>query len=423
MEQNSIPAVKRDLPSIETLFSLAMERFKERFFNYFLLLLIGFGVSIVFFLVLGLVGFGLPMVVFTEPGQVPLVMGITVIANIIFWLAYFIYLAPWFVLSVIHVMVSSEKTSPIQALKETRPHVFSFFGFTFLSSLFLFGLTPFMLITLYVVSLLWTIWGAFSYFVFLEEKRGGMYPLWASYARINQDFWPMVSKIAVPFIILMVISFVLGFLSIIPLIGLLFIVLIFIITICLGPLITSYLYELYKTTKKPEVVQAPKIWVILSVVGFIITMIIIAVVSVLIITFVTNEKFIERFQEGFQEAETSGEFDFDPGSDVNIDIDTEDINVVTPSAGEDNQQNGNNNTQDQLDDSTLNQLEGIEGLQQLEQLAETYNSLPPFLQDQIDAEIQAQLDQLPADQRAIAEEYMEALLNPEDQPTEPTPAE
>lgn len=259
-QQNSDPM------SLENLFKAAFNRTKDRFLSYFLAflfnMLIG-GVAIVAALLVGAI-LVVPFAMSKNFMMAGIWGGIVGVAFII----AMIYISSWMTLLFTQIMIQEEKKGVIETFKSLKPRVGGFIIFSLLSGLFMIGLLPLGLISLFIIPILWGVWNSFSAFVYLEENKKGLENLWVSRAIFNTSFWGNFFKLVLVSLALMIISMGLSFSSRDNSLGGL---LYFLISIVSVPFMISYKYEMYKNAKEQVkgAVTKPKIWIVLSIIGYI----------------------------------------------------------------------------------------------------------------------------------------------------------
>lgn len=245
---------------MEKIIIAAFNRFKKRWLKYFLLYLLGILASIVLTILLILAG-ALVFGIYYLLGQnmvVATILGAGLILAAIF---VFIYIGILFNLAQNLALVGEENQNMNSALHIAKPLVLPFLIFNALSSLFMLGLL-YTGVLLFIPLLLWAIWGSFSLFAFLDNHRGGLKPLWYSRAKINQNFGRVFLYMAIftmaSLLIMVLLSQLASQYQFINALTFLF----------FTPFGICFSYELYRSLKEPEQIQAPKIWIGLSIVGY-----------------------------------------------------------------------------------------------------------------------------------------------------------
>jgi hypothetical protein len=264
------PTKSQTLPklglAIEDLMKAAFIRTKDRFLSYVLAyllsFLIGLGVGAAIALLVGL-----NAVVWFGSKSVP-VSAITSLISGVAALLGLIYVGSWTSLAITASIISPQKMGVTEYFKSVKPFVWDYYWVSLLTGLFMLGLLPFGLLSFFIIYILWSIWGAFLVFVFLDRKEKGLQNLFISKAIVSTKFWGVVLRILILYVAYYAIVYgitlaqtssqeasgVLGILS-------------FIISIIAGPFIISYLYELYRNLPEPTQVGSNTVWKILSIVG------------------------------------------------------------------------------------------------------------------------------------------------------------
>jgi hypothetical protein len=270
------PTKSQTLPKlglgIEELMKAAFVRTKDRFLSYILAyllaFLIGLGAGAGIALLVGvnfLVWFGTKSMLLTM--IISLVSGVAGILGLI-------YIGSWTGLAIIASIISPQKMGVTEYFKSVKPYVWDYYWVSVISCLFLLGLLPFGFLSLFIIYLLWAVWGAFQAFVFLDRKEKGLQNLFISKAIVSSDFWGVLLRIAVLYIAYYAILYVMSLAQTSSKEGSAILgVFSFIVSLFAGPFILSYLYELYRNLPQPTQVGSNTVWKILSVVGGIIMII------------------------------------------------------------------------------------------------------------------------------------------------------
>lgn len=254
---------------IESLVRASFERTKERFLSYFLATIITYGFGIAAALVIAII-VGLHFLIYGLT-QSP---AVTATSGVIFGiasLAGLIYIGAWGQLATISVMTSEKKKGVIETFKELRGAVWGYFWLSVLVSLFTAGIIILGMIGFVIpgiiLAILWSLWGAFTPYVYLEHRRKGLENLWLSQALFNTNFWGNFGRMALIFLAIIVVVWALLFGSIQYNIGGFVSP---VITFLITPFIYAFVYEMYRHQKKVTEVKTPVVWVILSIVGWVI---------------------------------------------------------------------------------------------------------------------------------------------------------
>jgi hypothetical protein len=177
----------------------------------------------------------------------------------------FLYVSSWSTLAMTTIIVNSTKIGVIEAFKKVKPLVPQFIGIHILTMLFFLGLFPVSIVLIFVPMVLWAIWGGFMVFVFLDKKKSGLSNLWVSKAMVSQNFWGIVGR----FMLLYVAIFFFSFLVMSSRSGVIFFIWQIINMLIIGPFLMSYIYEMYTQLDKPNDAPRPTIWIVVSVIGFV----------------------------------------------------------------------------------------------------------------------------------------------------------
>lgn len=257
-----------DVWKLETLVKKAFDRTKQRFLSYIFVYVIGIGIMILAAIALLLLG-GIIFLIFraTNLPVLTILLGVAVGVGFI---GVLIYLGAWIQLSILSVMTDDKRVSVNESLKKTKPLVPGFIVLAILNGLFIAGLLPFGFLTLFIVFILWWIWGSMVGFVYLHQKQPkGITSLWISRQMVNQNFWGIVGRMLLIGGGLYFITFIFSSSK-----NALLSALVPIISILIGPFIISFLYEMYKNLSVPKAVEKPKVWVTLSVIGWVISLVV-----------------------------------------------------------------------------------------------------------------------------------------------------
>jgi MFS family permease len=258
---------------LESLIKRAFERTKSRFLSYLLTWIAGVGITLLvlvpfFIIALIIAGVsGVSAVALNNPEAVRNIVMISAPLLLILWLVL-IYVGNWIQLATVKVLISEKAITAGQAFRETRRAVLSYFWFGMLSGLFFMGLMPFGFLSLFYIFLLWGVWGSFSTFVFLQQEKRGLNVLWTSKQMVDQKFWGIVERSLLIGFGIMIISLLIGFsggknggwttgLSTL-------------LSVFTTPFILCFNYEMYKNLDVPQEVKKPKVWITLSVIGFVV---------------------------------------------------------------------------------------------------------------------------------------------------------
>lgn len=245
---------------MEKIITKAWSRFKKNWLKYFLVYILSLLVSVAS-LVLVVLSIGLAIGAYFLFGQnlaIGLGLGIGLFLVSIFILIYFSSL---FTLAQNLALIKKNTQNISTIIKTVRPLTLSFVVFNLLSGLFMLGIF-YTNILLFVPFILWSVWGLFSTFAFLDGHRGGLAPLWYSRSKVQGNFGKVFSYVLMMVAVFLLIAFfftqldsryqfmnLLSFLFFIP------------FGICLT-------YELYLSLPEPTKVKTSIIWIVLSVFGY-----------------------------------------------------------------------------------------------------------------------------------------------------------
>jgi MFS family permease len=254
---------------IESLVRASFKRTKERFLSYFLATVITYGFGIAAALVIAII-VGLHFLIFGLTRST----AVTATSGIIFGIASvagLIYVGAWGQLATISVITSDKKRGVIETFNELREAVWGYFWLSALVFLFTTGIIIFGMVGLVIpgiiLAILWSLWGAFTPYVYLEHRRKGLENLWLSQALFNTNFWGNFGRMALIFLAIIVVVWALLFGSIrYNLVGFVSPAITFFIT----PFIYAFVYEMYRHQRKVTKVKTPVVWIILSIVGWVI---------------------------------------------------------------------------------------------------------------------------------------------------------
>lgn len=141
---------------VETLIRKAFTRTKERLMTYVLGYFVTVGLMmLVFFALAVMVIFG--GTVFAVKTSV--ITGVLVLALFLLAGAAILYIASFSQLLLTYTIIRNDKGTLMQNIRDVKPLVWGFVWFTLASSLFMIGLVPFGLLSLFVIFILWMFWG------------------------------------------------------------------------------------------------------------------------------------------------------------------------------------------------------------------------------------------------------------------------
>lgn len=251
---------------LEGLFKRAFERTKERFVSYLLTWVVSFGIGILIIL-LSLLAVGVAVLLYVLTKSVVLTVFFGIFATIVFYFAL-VFSTSWISLATVSVLVSEEKLGAFDTLKKVKPLVWGYFWMSVLIGLFFVGLLPWGVLTLGVVLILWSFWATFATFVYLTTQKKGLQNLWVSRQMFLQRAWGIFGR-------LLLVN--LGFVAINMFLSMgggkngLSSGLSFLFGILASPFLVSFSYEIFKNLDVPNEVKKPRVWVVFSVLGWILT--------------------------------------------------------------------------------------------------------------------------------------------------------
>jgi len=305
---------------IETLIRKALRRVKERFLSYILAYIIMYAIvfSVTFILfVIGVFSAGAFI------SKTSILTGILFSILAVLGVISFMYVLALTQLAIVKVLIQKKKRSILQTYAAVKDDVWGYVWLSIAILIFTIGLIPFGLFSIGVIFILWSLWGCFVPFVYLMQKKSGLDNLWVSYSMFNQKFWAIFARIVVIYVGFMLVAILLGsteneVLSVVQ----------FIISLLFGPFAVSYLFEMYSLLKVPKKVERPKIWVGLSVVGYILILLFVFTAGDAIKNNLNNfdefyqrqddfnEKYFDNLKdfEEFEEFENISPEDIDPSS-------------------------------------------------------------------------------------------------------------
>lgn len=259
---------------LETLIQKALKRTWERMLSFVIVYVIGFLVAIG--LILAIILVGAFLVGLIAALKVPMLVSIFSLIGVLLVVGlviFIVYLSAWYQLTATYIVVADQKPTMAVAFKATKPLIWGSVWLGMISGIFMLGLLPISLITLFVIWIVWNVWGSFNIFVYLEFKKKGLGNLWLSKALVGQKFWGILFRYIVIFGAYGLFIGALGYVGkgvdnsgvagLLALIRTLLMVFFSVFSI-------SFLYEMYKNTKKDIEVKTPKIWLGISILGLIV---------------------------------------------------------------------------------------------------------------------------------------------------------
>jgi len=252
---------------LENLFRLSWQRTTSRFLSYFLVILLSFGFGL---LAVGIVLVAFLLVGITAAFKIPaLTVTLGILLGIIA-LLFFVYVGSWLQLAVVAVLIQEEPLGALETVRKVRPLVWGFVWLNLISAVFYLGLLPLGIVSLSVVLLLWAFWGSFSSLVYLRYRKKGLQNVWASRYLIRQRFWGILGRVAIVYTGAFVVSLGLsqiGSEGVSNLPSLL-------VNLLVTPFAISLKYEMFSLLTPPTEVKTPKVWLGLSILGWVLTIIV-----------------------------------------------------------------------------------------------------------------------------------------------------
>lgn len=263
-------------------------------------------------LIVGLIG-GFLSSFFLKSAPVVGIIGIIItIAVGVIGFILFLFVTSWIQLATTSILIQEAKLGAVETYKATKARVWGFVWFNFLTGLFILGLLPLGILSLGVVLILWAIWGSFAAFVYIQKQKKGLTNLWTSKALVSQRFWGIVWRVIVLYVAVMVLQFALAFGTRDSAAAFLGGIGSGLISLFTGPFITSFLYEMYLNLTEPTDVKTPKVWVGLSIIGWIISILLFVFLTKSAISLIQNKaKDIQKLQMQMQKGKTNS---YDYGS-------------------------------------------------------------------------------------------------------------
>ena len=264
---------------IKVLLQKACLRVKKRFVHYIVAVVVSGLILAAFTLILLCIGLllGYPLYQAQNWGMLTvLVGGILVIALVAFG-----YLTAWIGLGLTKIiMQENPKVDIARSFKSVQPFIHDFFTIQFFMGLFIFGLIPFIVLSFGVVGIIWSVYINFLLFVYLDKKKRGMDNLWLCKAMISPHLWAIAGRI---FLLSMIIGIITSIFTamdsiVLKIVG-------YAISLLAAPFSLSYHYEIYKNLNEPKTFKRPTDWIIASILGFGLSLV---VVIALIFVFIQN---------------------------------------------------------------------------------------------------------------------------------------
>ncbi len=267
---------------IEQLIKRAFIRTKDRFISYFLAIIVAVLIFLATFILFGIAAIPAIVLIKAQP-MIAAIMGVILAVGFIVALAY---IGSWVTLAHVAILIQEPKQGVMETFKSVRDRVWGYVWLSIIVGLFIYGLIPLGILTLGLVLILWAVWGSFTLFIYLEKKKKGLANVWHSRALVSQKFWGIVWRVIVMYVGVLVLQFALAFgtqnTSVAALGG----IGSGIISIFSGPFITSFLYEMYHMMKEPKEVKTPKVWIGLSILGWVLGLVLVVSLATIIPPFI-----------------------------------------------------------------------------------------------------------------------------------------
>ena len=244
---------------MEKIISQSFTRFKQTALRFFLAYIFGILGFIALTIILAIIA-GLGLVIFITTKQY--ILG--VITGVIFFLLalfFYSYLTTWVGLTQQYIIMNPTSLKTVDSYKKTKKLVFSYIIFNIVNSIFLLGILYTNVLFL-IPFILWGVWGSFSIYAFLEGHRGGLAPLWYSRSKVIKHFF----KVLLYTLVIYVALFLLARLNFQINQKTNYVNILLLLT---SPFIASYFYELYLSLPEPKEVIPSKFWLIVSLVGWV----------------------------------------------------------------------------------------------------------------------------------------------------------
>lgn len=277
---------------IESLIRSAWKRTLDRFVSYFLAIALSVVIFIAVFLVCGLAAaalIGLSAAISLP--QFPFL--IVILVSLVGYLVL-LYVGSLSNLLVIEVIIREDKAGVMETLAKVRPLVWDYVWLSFLMSLFLGGLFIWGVLSLFIIFILWSVWGSFMTFVFLEKRKKGLTNLWLSKAMVAQKFWGIVGRLLLVNVAAFIISSILASSknSVLELGSVL-------VSLIIQPFLISFSYEMYRIIPDHDTYKSPKGWIVMSVLGWVLGVLAIVLLAGSFMTLFKNFSFpdiLNRFK-------------------------------------------------------------------------------------------------------------------------------
>lgn len=247
----------------------AMNRTKERFVPYMLTTLLGIAGIIGVMIVTGLLAGGVYFA-YISTKSIPMTIVLGIVVGIFYigtlWIA-----SSWMGLAIYKVLLSNEKHGAIETYKSVKSKIWGFWWLNFVMGLFMISLVVWGALSIGIIIVLWVVWATFNTFVFILHDKKGLENVWISKQMVSQRFWDILWRLLVVNGVVFIISFLLSWnAEKYPLLN----IPVFLLGIFTTPFLISFKYEMFKNLTVPETVQKPTGWIIMSVIGGILLLVI-----------------------------------------------------------------------------------------------------------------------------------------------------
>jgi MFS family permease len=229
-------------------------------------------------------GIGVIILILLAAGLIAILYGVTKSVLVVGVLGFvigigsyvaFIYVSSWTALATISVLTREEKLGVGATFEKVRPMVWGYFWMSFLAGLFMIGLMPWGILSFGVVFILWALWSSFLPFVYLKFQKKGLQSLWISRQMFRQNPWGIFGRLFLINFAVFAVSFLIslsggsGKNNITSGFSILF-------SAVTAPLALSFSYEMFLNLEYPkEEVKTPTVWVVFSVLGFVLTILLV----------------------------------------------------------------------------------------------------------------------------------------------------
>lgn len=266
--------------AIKNLIKTSFEQTKKKFWQYFWANLI-LGVIL---LAITAVGFIISIILISSASSTkqPAIIVPVVIFTFVIFSIPIMYLTSLMKLTSAVIIISKEKIKLRETVDKLKPFVWRYAFTDLFIYLFLLGLLPFGVVSLFIIPFLWGMWNSFVIFIFLEKGKMGLINLWESKAVFHKRSWFIIKRIIITELIFIAVTLVFQITQRIFLIpfnhnkpaiyifGVIFFVIYFFINSIRPVFTTYYNFTIYKNLEKTTQVRSEKIWKIISGIGYVV---------------------------------------------------------------------------------------------------------------------------------------------------------